>query len=41
LSPEALERKDKEIAQAEAAYKDDVFAGCKKLIEKFQLEGGV
>ena len=40
-SGEALERKDKEIARVEAFYKDDVFAGCKKLIEKFHLEGGV
>src|SRR2546421_9872453 len=29
-SAEALERKDKEIAEAEAFYKDDAFAACRK-----------
>src|SRR5687768_16374347 len=29
-SDEALERKDKEIANAEALYKDDVLAACRK-----------
>lgn len=33
-SAEALERKDAEIAEAEASYQDDVFAACKKLIER-------
>jgi hypothetical protein len=43
-SADALERKDKEIAQSEALYKDDMFAACQKLIERFGLkddgEGG-
>ncbi len=34
----ALERKDKEIAKAEAFYKDDVFAACRKLIERFDMK---
>lgn len=37
-SAEALERKDKEIAEAEAFYKDDAFAACKKLIERFDIK---
>jgi hypothetical protein len=36
-SVEALERKDKEIAKAEAFYKDDAFAACRKLIERFGM----
>lgn len=43
-SADALERKDKEIAKAEALYKDDAFAACRKLIDRFGLkdssEGG-
>ena len=43
-SVDALERKDKEIANAEALYKDDASAACRKLIERFGLkddgEGG-
>src|SRR5258707_1771979 len=34
-SVEALERKDKAIVRAEALYKDDAFAACRKLIERF------
>ena len=32
---EALKRKDVEIAEAEALYKDHVTEACKKLIERF------
>jgi hypothetical protein len=35
---EALERKDTEIAEAEALYKDEAFAACRKLIERFGLK---
>ena len=35
---EALEKKDKEIAEAEAVYKAAVFAACRKLIERFGLK---
>lgn len=34
---EALMRKDKEIASAEALYKNDVFAACSQLIERFSI----
>lgn len=34
---EALTRKDAEIAEAEALYKDDVIAACRKLIEQFAV----
>jgi hypothetical protein len=34
---EALRRKDAEIAKAEAFYKDDVIAACRKLIERFAI----
>ena len=37
-SVEALERKDKEIAEAEAFYKDMTFEACRKLIERFDLK---
>jgi len=37
-SEEALARKDKEIADAEAAYKECAFKACKKLIERFDLK---
>jgi hypothetical protein len=36
-SAEALERKDKEIAAAVELYQDEVFAACRKLIERFDL----
>ena len=36
-SAEALKRKDTEIAQAEALYKDNVIAACKKLLEQFAI----
>ena len=36
-SEEALKRKDVEIAEAEASYKDEVFAACRKLIERFVI----
>lgn len=35
---EALERKRKEIAEAEALYKGDAFEVCRKLIERFDLK---
>lgn len=34
----ALERKDKEIAEAEALYKEEAFAACRKLIGRFDLK---
>jgi hypothetical protein len=37
-SVEALERKNKEIAKAEAFYKDDALAACRKLIERFDMK---
>jgi hypothetical protein len=37
-SEETLERKDKEIAAAEAAYKECAFEACKKLVERFALK---
>ncbi len=37
-SAEALGRKDKEIAEAEAFYKDMAFETCKRLIERFDLK---
>ncbi len=37
-SVEALERKDKEISEAEAFYKDMAFETCRKLIERFDLK---
>lgn len=36
-SAEALERKDVEIAKAEAIYKNSVLAACRKLIERFPI----
>ena len=33
----ALKRKDAEIAKAEAFYKNDVIAACRKLIERFAI----
>jgi hypothetical protein len=36
-SAEALKRKDEEIAEAEALYKNDVIAACRKLIERFAI----
>jgi hypothetical protein len=38
-SEEALARKDKEIAEAEAFYKENAFRACRKLIERFKLDG--
>ena len=40
-SVEALARNDKEIAEAEALYQDDGFAACRKLIERFDMQGGI
>ena len=40
-SVEGLERKDKEIAKAKALYKDDAFAACRNLIERFDMKGGI
>lgn len=34
---EALKRKDAEIAEAEALYKDEVIAACRKLIERVAI----
>ena len=34
-SAEALKRKDEEIAEADAFYKNNVMAACRKLIERF------
>jgi Protein of unknown function (DUF2489) len=36
-SAEALKRKDVEIAETEAFYKNDVIAACRKLIERFTI----
>lgn len=36
-SAEALARKDKEIADTEALYRNDVIAACRKLIERFAI----
>jgi hypothetical protein len=36
-SAEALNRKDAEIAQVEALYKNNVIAACRKLIERFAI----
>jgi len=36
-SAEALKRKDAEIAEAEALYKNNVIAACRKLIERFVI----
>ena len=36
-SAEALKRKDAEIAEAEALYKNNVIAACRKLIERFAI----
>jgi hypothetical protein len=36
-SAEALKRKDAEIAEAEAFYRNDVIAACRKLIERFVI----
>jgi hypothetical protein len=36
-SAEALKRKDAEIAEAEAFYKNNVIAACRKLIERFVI----
>ena len=40
-SVDALGRKDEEIAKAEALYKDDIFAACRKLINRFDMKGGI
>ena len=36
-SVEALGTKDKEIAECEALHKEDVFAACKHILERFNL----
>ena len=36
-SAEALKQKDTEIAEAEAFYKNNVVAACRKLIERFAI----
>ena len=40
-SADALERKDKEIAEAEAFYKDMAFAACRKLIARFDMNDDI
>ena len=40
-SSEALERKDKEIAEYEASAKEDALTTCKKLIKRFAVYGGI
>jgi hypothetical protein len=40
-SIEALERKNEEMAKAEALYKDDAFAACRKLVERLDMKGGI
>jgi hypothetical protein len=40
-SVEALERKDEEVAKAEALYKGDVFMACRKLVARFDMKGGI
>jgi hypothetical protein len=37
----ALERKDKEIAEAETFYKDKAFAACRKLIARFDINDDI
>src|SRR5687768_6188016 len=37
-SNEALARKDKEIAECEAFYKDSAFAACRNLIARFDFK---
>jgi hypothetical protein len=39
-SVEALERKDREIAEVEALYKDDANSACRNLIERFGMKEG-
>lgn len=36
-SADALKQKDEEIAKAEALYKNDVIAACRKLLERFAI----
>jgi hypothetical protein len=36
-SKEALERKDIEIAEAEALFKEPVVEGCRRIIDRFQV----
>lgn len=36
-SAEALQRKEAEVAEAEAYYKDEVSAACSHLIERFAI----
>jgi hypothetical protein len=40
-SSEALGRKDREIAEAEAFHQDNALAACRKLIERFEMKGGI
>lgn len=40
-SDEALSIKDREICEAEAFYKEDAFTACRKLIERFDMPGGI
>jgi len=39
-SAEALARKDTEIAESEAFYKDTAFAACRNLIARFDMKNG-
>jgi hypothetical protein len=40
-SVDALERKDKEIAEYEASARDDALVACKVLIERFAVNPGI
>jgi hypothetical protein len=40
-SVKVLERKDKEIAEYEAKARDDTFAACRNLIERFDMKDGI
>ncbi|HKU73660.1 MAG TPA: DUF2489 domain-containing protein [Pyrinomonadaceae bacterium] len=37
-SAEALRQKDEEIAEAEALYRTNVIASCRKLLERFAID---
>ncbi|HLE64370.1 MAG TPA: hypothetical protein VI750_14560 [Pyrinomonadaceae bacterium] len=39
-SAEALARKDKQIVESEAFYKESAFAACRNLIARFDMKNG-
>jgi hypothetical protein len=39
-SADALERKDKQIAESEARYRESAFAACRTLIARFDMKHG-